>query len=173
MTRIFTAAFWSAILSVRHDQIRLCSLIDAVNVHTCKRPFMEFSCDPLNGKLFEEEDYGAKEECKQEPAEETDDLLRIIAGRTRLPTTEKRLIRDPDRYGPGGQGDVSVQNFQPIDVAPATNGHKTNSVSKDGRENATFISPRYGFRNLSRRRNHKLEHSRERQACPPTFTQTS
>ena len=75
VTRIFTAAFWSAILSVRHDQIRLRSPIDAVNVHTCKRSFMEFSCDPLNRKLFKEENHGAKEECKQEPAEEADDRL--------------------------------------------------------------------------------------------------
>ena len=48
------------------------------------------------------------------------------------------MIRDPDRYGPRGQGHISVQHLQPIDIAPATNGHEADRVSKDGREKTTF-----------------------------------
>lgn len=81
VTRILIAAFWSAILSVRHNQIRLHSLhFEVENVQTCIRSFVELSSDELNGKLFEEEHQGTKEECKQELAEQTDDLLRIITG---------------------------------------------------------------------------------------------
>lgn len=65
VTRIFTAAFWSAILSIRHNQIRLNSLhVGIEGVHTCIRSFVELSGNELNGKLFQEEDYRAKEERK-------------------------------------------------------------------------------------------------------------
>lgn len=81
VTRILTAAFWSAILSIRHDQIRLHSLhFDLGNVRTCIRSLMELSGDKLNGKLFQEEHQRTKEERKQEPAKQTNDPLRIVAG---------------------------------------------------------------------------------------------
>ena len=99
---------------------------------------MKLSGNELNGKLFHEKHQGTKEECKQDAAEQTDDPLRIITGPIRLPTIEKGLVRDPDCYGPRGQGRISVQNLQPIDVAPTTDRHKTNSVSKEGREEAPF-----------------------------------
>ena len=81
MTRIFIAAFWSAILSVRHNQIRLNSLHACTkNVQTCVRPFMELSSNELNGKLFHEKDQSTKEEGKEEAAEKADDPLRVITG---------------------------------------------------------------------------------------------
>lgn len=69
VTRILIAAFWSAILSIRHDQIRLHSLHFAEDIQTCIRSFVELSGDELNGKLFQEEHQGTKEERKQEAAE--------------------------------------------------------------------------------------------------------
>ena len=99
---------------------------------------MELSGNELNGKLFEEEDYRAKEERKQKPADETNDRFRVFAGLRRLPTIEKRLICDPNHHSPCGQGHISVQNLQPIDVAAATDGHKADSMSKYGWENASF-----------------------------------
>jgi len=139
VTSILTAAFWSAILSVRHDQIRLHSLhFDVGNVQTCIRSLVELSGDELNGKLFQEEHQRTKEEREQEPAKQSDNSLRIVAGIGCLPTIEKGLICDPDRYSPGGQGHISVQHLQPIDIAPATNGHKANRVSKDGWEETTI-----------------------------------
>jgi len=81
VTRIFIAAFWSAILSIRHNQIRLHSLhIDTENVQTCIRSLVELSSDELNGELFQEEHHCAKKEREQEPAEQADYLFRTIAG---------------------------------------------------------------------------------------------
>ena len=139
VTRILTAVFWSAILSIRHDQIRLYSLhFEVGNVQTCIRSLVELSGDELNGKLFQEKYQCTKEERKQESPEQSDDPLRVIAGLRRLLTIEKGLICDPDCYSPRGQRHISVQHLQPIDVAPATNGHKANRVSKDGWEKTTF-----------------------------------
>ena len=98
---------------------------------------MELSGDELNSKLLQEKDQSTKEEREQKPTKQTDDLLRIITGSIRLPTIEKGLVRDPDCYSPRGQGHISVQNLQPIDVAPTTNRHETNSVSKEGWENTS------------------------------------
>lgn len=49
-------------------------------LQTCVGSFMELSSDELNGKLFQEQHQSTKEERKQEPAKQTDYLLRIIAG---------------------------------------------------------------------------------------------
>jgi hypothetical protein len=70
------AAFWPAILSIRHNQIRLHSLhVDVENIQTCIRSLMELSSDPLNGKLFQEEHHCTKEEREQESAKQTDNPL--------------------------------------------------------------------------------------------------
>lgn len=54
--------------------------VSGESVHTCIRSFMELSGNELNGKLFQKEHYSAKEECKQESPEQTDDRFCIVTG---------------------------------------------------------------------------------------------
>jgi hypothetical protein len=68
---------------------------------------MEFPSYPLDREFFEEQKCGAKVNAEQQFAYERYDMYTFSRRLRILPTADEGVPSDPDRQGPGKEGNVS------------------------------------------------------------------
>lgn len=95
---------------------------------------MKLSCNPLYSELLTQQDERTDVESKEQLGEKTDYASISVARVALLPGQDQGLEGDPYGERPSRESNISMENFEPVDIPPCGHSHKTKCDAGHSRE---------------------------------------